>query len=167
MHRSRPLPCGVSASISPGGRSVHRAQVLLKALPRCAELVSDSREFAQRKGSASEGHSPPCLPFAALSSQYKQTSPTFVVKLVKSYSSASPALSFKRKRNTAHGSLSLPWRGRSVWHHFTPPGLWALFGPRPFHTPLVIKNFHFPSQVSPTCCSSWAWKLLILGLGLC
>lgn len=127
----------------------------LKALP-CAEMSRTSGNLPREREQlpkAVEGHSPPCLPFAALSSQHKQTSPTFMVKLVKSYSSASPALSFKRKKNTTRRSLSLPWRGRSLWHHFTPPGLWALVGPRPSHTPLVIKNFHFPRQVSPTCCS--------------
>lgn len=120
---------------------------------RWSQTLGNLPRERQQLPNVEEGHSLPCLPLVALSLQHKQASPTFLVKLVKPYSSASPALSFKRKKNTTYRSLSLPWIGQSVWHHFTPPGLYALVGPHPFHTPLVIKNFPFPGQASPTCCS--------------
>lgn len=49
----------------PGDRSADTTELPLKALPRCAKMVSDSREFTQREGTASdavEGHDPPGSP---------------------------------------------------------------------------------------------------------
>lgn len=86
----------------PGDRPADTTQVPLKAPPHCAEMVSDSREFVRREGTASRcssGPQPTLPPFVALSLEHKQALPAFTVKSVKSYSLASSALSLKREKN--------------------------------------------------------------------
>lgn len=58
-------------------------------------------------------------------------------------------------KKTPLRSLSLPWIGRSIWHQLH--SAWALgsgWPPPPFTPHWLLRIFHFPSQVSPTCCSS-------------
>lgn len=67
-----------------------------------------------------------------------------MVTLVKPYSPASSALSFKRKKNTTQITFITLDRAKHLASTSLRLGSGLWLATTPFHTPLVIKNFSLP-----------------------